>query len=207
LIPPPFKSYFQEGVCDACTFDVAKAKALATSAGLTPGTKLSFMFNTGGGHEAWVQAVAQQLKDNLGLDVSIQGLPFKELLAKETQPSATGIFRAAWGADYPTPDNFLFPLLSKKSINPDAKNVVQGDNRGRYDNPAFDALLVKERALKTDEERLPVIQEAEKLAIGTDLALIPLWYRTQLRVFDSTKWDGAKMDFNENPTLATISQK
>ncbi|MEP7054916.1 MAG: ABC transporter substrate-binding protein, partial [Actinomycetota bacterium] len=207
FVPSTFKAYAQEGVCTACTFDLAKAKELAAKSGLTPGTKLYFGFNTGGGHEAWTQAVAQQLKENLGLDVTLEGIPFKELLAKETKPTSTGIFRAAWGADYPTPDNFLFPLLSKKSINPDAKGVVQGDNRGRYDNPAFDALLVKERAAKTEEERVPIIKEAEKLAIDTDQAVIPLWYRTQYRVFDSSKWDGVKMDFFENPTLATISQK
>ena len=43
---------------------------------------------------------------------------------------------SVFGADYPTPDNFLYPLLSKASIGL--------DNRGRYDNPAFDAELAKE---------------------------------------------------------------
>ncbi len=207
LLPELFKDYHVPDVCTACTFDVAQAKELATKAGLTPGTKVYFGYNTGFGHEAWTQVVAAQLKANLDLDVQLEGLPFPELLAKEKTSTATGIFRAAWGADYPTPDNYLFPLLSKNSINPDAKNLVQGDNRGRYDNPAFEALLVKERAAKTTEERAPIIKEAEKIAIGDDLALIPLWYRSQYRVWDSSKWTGAKMDFFENPTLATISQK
>lgn len=207
LLPEVFKDYHVAGVCEACTFDLAKAKELATKSGLTPGTKIKFGFNTGAGHEAWTQAVAQQLKENLGLVVELEGLPFKEVLEKMQAPDATGIYRLAWGADYPTPDNYLFPLLSKKSINPDAKGKVQGDNRSRYDNPAFDALLVKERAAKTTEERAPIIKEAEKIAIGDDLALIPMWYRTQYRVFDSEKWTGVGMDFFENPTLATVSQK
>lgn len=207
LLPEVFKDYHVAGVCDACTYDVAKAKELAAKAGLTPGTKIKFGFNTGGGHEAWTQAVAQQLKENLGLVVELEGLPFKEVLEKMQAPDATGIYRLAWGADYPTPDNYLFPLLSKKSINLDAKGKVQGDNRSRYDNPAFDALIVKERAAKTTEERAPIIKEAEKIAIGDDLALIPMWYRTQYRVFDSEKWTGVSLDFFENPTLAKISQK
>ena len=39
------------------------------------------------------------------------------------------------------------------------------------------------------------------------MALIPLWYRSQYRVFDSAKWTSFKLDFFENPSLATISLK
>lgn len=208
LIPPFFQDYYQEGVCQTCVKqDKQKAKDLAQKAGLTPGTTLNFAFNTGGGHEEWVQAVAAQLKDVLGLNVNVVGGPFKELLQNEKKPNASGIYRSAWGADYPTPDNFLFPLLSKKSINPNAQNVAQGDNAGRYDNPKFDELLTKERAAKTDADRKGPIQDAEKIAIGDDQALIPLWYRTQYRVFDANKWSGVKLDFFENPTLSTLSLK
>ena len=72
-MPPPFKAYFQAGVCDVCDKpDIARAKELASKAGLTPGTKVNLGYNTGGGHEAWVQAVQQQLQDNLGLKVELQ---------------------------------------------------------------------------------------------------------------------------------------
>jgi oligopeptide transport system substrate-binding protein len=199
FIPPIFKDYYQEGVCTACTFDAAKAKEFAAKGGLKPGTELKFAYNTGGGHEAWVQAVAQQLKETLGLNVKLEGYPFAELLEKEQAPNASGLFRAAWGADYPTPDNFLYPLLSKASIGL--------DNRGRYDNPAFDAELAKERATKDPAVRVEHIKAAEKIAIGDDMALIPLWNRTQYRAFDATKWTGVEMDFFENPTLVTAAQK
>ena len=199
LLSPPFKDFFQPGLC--CDKpDVAKAKELAAKSGLAPGTKVNLTFNTGGGHEQWVQAVAQQLKDNLGLDVNIVPMPFREMLAQQISPQANGLYRLAWGADYPTPDNFLFPLLSKRSFPP-------GDNRARYDNPKFDTLLDQARAAKSTADQAKAIKEAEKIAIGDDLALIPLWYRTQYRVWDSTKWQGVKMDFFENPTMATASLK
>lgn len=208
FIPPVFGEYATEGVCESCVKqDPAKAKEFAAKAGLTPGTTISLAFNSGGGHDEWVQAVAAQLTDVLGLNVNVSSMPFRELLQNEKKPDASGLFRSAWGADYPTPDNFLFPLMSTAAINLSAENVVQGDNAARYSNPAFDALLVKERAAKTDAERAPIIKQAEKIAIGDDLALIPLWYRTQYRVFDSTKWENVKMDFFEDPTLTEISQK
>jgi len=201
IVPPPFKAYYQAGVCDVCDKpDVAKAKELAAKAGLTPGTKVSLSYNTGGGHEGWVQAVQQQLQDNLGLKVELQPFPFKELLQKESAKDATGLFRAAWSADYPSAENFLFPLLSKNSLPP-------GDNRGRYQNAKFDDLLAQARKTPDEAKRADLIKQAEKIAIGEDLALIPMWYRDQYRIYDNTKWANVGLDFNENPTLSAISQK
>jgi ABC-type oligopeptide transport system substrate-binding subunit len=201
IVPPPFKAYYQAGVCDVCDKpDVARAKDLAAKAGLTPGTKVTLAYNTGGGHESWVQAIQQQLQDNLGLKVELQPFPFKELLQKEAAKDATGLFRAAWSADYPSAENFLFPLLSKNSLPP-------GDNRGRYDNAEFDSLLSQARKTPDESKRAELIKKAEKIAIGDDLALIPLWYRDQYRVYDASKWQNISMDFNENPNLATLSLK
>ena len=141
-----------------------------------------------------------QLETNLGLKVDLQPSPFAELLKNEKADNASGLFRAAWSADYPSGENFLFPLLSKKSLPP-------GDNRGRYNNPAFDDLLVRARTTTDDAQRISLIKQAEKIAIGDDMALIPLWYRSQNRVYDATKWQNVVIDFFENPTLDTISLK
>ena len=201
IIPPPLKAYYQPTVCDVCDKpDLGRAKALAASGGLPPGTKVSLAFNTGGGHEAWVQAIGQELEKNLGLKVDLQPSPFAELLKKEKADNASGLFRAGWSADYPSAENFLFPLLSKHSLPP-------GDNRGRYVNERFDDLLAQARKAPTESARANLIKEAEKQAIGTDMALIPLWYRSQYRVFEASKWAGVSLDFFENPSLATIHQK
>jgi oligopeptide transport system substrate-binding protein len=199
-VPPLFKAAYQPGVCDVCDKpDIPRAKSLAMSGGIPPGTAINLAFNTGGGHEAWVQAIQAQLQDNLGLKVNIQPMPFAELLKKEKEDKASGLFRAAWGADYPTPENFLFPLLAKASLPP-------GDNRGRYVNPKFDDFLAQARAAD-ESQRAGFIKQAEKVAIGEDLALIPLWYRDQYRVYDASKWTNVRMDFNENPTLSVIGLK
>ena len=201
IIPPPLKDYYSANVCDTCDKpDITKAKQMAAEAGLKPGTKVNLAFNTGGGHEAWVQAVQQQLEKNLGLKVNLQPSPFAELLKNEKADNASGLFRAAWSADYPSAENFLFPLLSKSSLPP-------GDNRGRYVNQQFDDLLAQSRKTPDDATRQSLIKQAEKIAIGDDLALIPMWYRDQYRAFDSSKWTGVDIDFFENPTLATIGLK
>jgi ABC-type oligopeptide transport system substrate-binding subunit len=198
IVPPQFKAYYQADVCDVCDKpDVAKAKELAARAGLTPGTEVNLGFDSGGGHEAWVQAIAQQLRDNLGLKVELQSLPFLELRKTEAEKDADGLFQAAWIADYPSAENFLFPLLSK--------NSGPAFNRGGYRNTEFDNLLAQGRKTVDDGERARLLRQAERLAIGDDLALIPLWYRSQYRVYDSNKWQNVALDFLEHPTLATLS--
>jgi len=208
LLPPSFSAAYTDGVCTSCVKqDKAKAKEYAKKAGLKPGTVLKFGYNTGAGHEEWVQAVAQQLKDVLGLKVELEGKPFAEALEAQQQKDATGVWRLAWGADYPTPDNFLSPLLGTDAINEDADGKALGDNRSRYSNPEFDALLQKARGTADDAERARIYKEAEKLAIDTDQALIPLFKRTQLRLANTKEFNDVKMDFFEDPTLAEISRK
>ena len=203
FVSPPFESQgtYQPDICASCVKqDKTKAQDLAKEAGLPAGTQVNLAYNTGGGHEGWVQAVGGMLTDVLGWKVNIQPEPFKELLQAESAKDSSGLFRAAWSADYPTSWNFLQPLLgTQPEDNP-------GDNRGRYSNKEFDDLLAKGLAEPDADKRADYYKQAEKIAIGQDLALIPLWYRTQYRVF-SSKFVGVNLDFFENPTLSTIGLK
>lgn len=197
IVPPAFEAY-KKLPCEACNFNVAKAKEFATKGGLTASTKVTIAYNEDGGHKAWVDAIVAQLKTNLGVQAEAVPVPkFADLLNKEQEASASGLFRTGWGADYPSPVNFLAPLLKTGA----------GDNRGKYSNKTFDETITKAAAAKTDTDRNKLAADAEKIAIADDMALIPLWYRTQFRVFDSKKWVGLDPDFFENPTLATAGLK
>ncbi|MFF4487260.1 ABC transporter substrate-binding protein [Streptomyces sp. NPDC001544] len=207
ILPPSFKDVYQKDLCTSCIKqDKAKAKQLAKEAGLKPGTTIELGYNTGSGHEEWIQAVQQQLEDVLGVKVKTNGKPFAELLSDETKPNATGLYRYAWGADYPTPDNFLFPLLDSASINKDASGKVTGDNRARYSSKKFDDLVAKARATKDQAGRNDLYKQAEKVALD-DQALIPLWNRTQFRLANTKKYGNVQMDFHEDPNLQDISLK
>jgi len=207
LVPPVFKDAYQKGICEACVFNLDEAKKLAKEAGLKPGTELNFQFNVDAGHEEWVAAVKDQLETNLGLKVNLGGVQFPDLLNNEQQPGSTGIYRAAWGADYPTPGNFLEPLLSTEAIGAKANEPTTGDNRGRYSNKKFDDLLKDAKGEKDEAKRNGLYQQAEKIAIADDQALIPLWIRTQHRLANTSKYINLRMDFSENPDLYEISIK
>lgn len=207
LVPPVFKDAYQPGVCEACEFNLDEAKKLAKEAGLTEGTELNFQFNVDAGHEEWTAAVKDQLETNLGLKVNLSGVQFSDLLNNEQQPTSTGIYRAAWGADYPTPENFLTPLLSTDAIGATKDEPTTGDNRGRYSNKKFDDLLEEAKGEPDEAKRTKLYQQAEKIAIGDDQALIPLWNRTQHRLANTSKFINMRMDFSENPDLYEISIK
>lgn len=209
FIPAGFKDAYQPGVCTACEFNVEEAKKLAKEAGLTEGTEINFQFNTGGGHEKWTAAVKQQLEKNLGLKVNYGGVEFSDMLDNMAAPESSGLYRLSWGADYATPGNFLQPIFSTASIGTDDPNApVQGDNYSRWSNKKFDDLIKRAAATKDDAERNDLYKQAEKIAIGDELANIPMFVRQQFRAFDSAKWGNAGfMDFHENPPLNEIYQK
>ncbi|MFE7229382.1 ABC transporter substrate-binding protein [Streptomyces sp. NPDC057596] len=207
ILPPAFKDVYQKDLCTSCVKqDTVKAKQLAKEGGLKPGTTIDLGYNTGAGHEEWIQAVKAQLEEVLGVKVKATGKPFAELLADQQKPKATGLYRFAWGADYPTPDNFLYPLLATASINKDDTGKVTGDNRGRYSNKKFDDLLAKARGTEDEAGRNAIYKDAEKVAMD-DMALIPLWNRHQLRLANTKKFNDLTMDFHENPSLVDVKLK
>ena len=209
FVPGGFEAAHQPGVCDACEYNPEEAKKLAEEAGLTEGTEINFQFNTGGGHEEWTAAVKQQLEKNLGLKVNYSGVEFSDMLENQQQPNSSGIYRLAWGADYATPGNFLQPLFSTSAIGTTDPNApATGDNRGRYSNPEFDELVEQAAATTDEDERIELYKQAEQIAIGEDLANIPMFERQQFRAFNSEKWGNAGfMDFHENPPLDVIFEK
>ncbi len=197
LIPPPFGIFHQPGVCgQACEYDPARAKELAAEGGLIAGTRMKLAYNNDGGHETLVQAWKDQMEENLGVVIELDGAPFAEHLAKLDQGDFD-LSRASWGADYPAPDSFLYSLLGADS----------DDNDGRYRNPEVDSLIQRARGEKSEAERQKLVNQAEQIAIAQDLAVAPTWYRTQYRVFDSQRWSGVELDFFEHPTFETIGLK
>ena len=92
-------------------------------------------FNAGAGHDQWVQAVGNQLQQNLGITYTLRGdLDFAQYLPLQDEKGITGPFRLGWGMDYPSPQNFLEPLFSTSAQPP-------GSNTTFYSNPEFDQLV------------------------------------------------------------------
>jgi len=170
LLSPVIPGY-QETVCDNWTFNPEMAAELyATTDGLP--AEFSFWFNSGAGHEDWIEAVTNMWAENLGIDVSgitFESLEFAEYLQNLEDQAVTGPFRLGWGMDYPHPQNYLQLLLDSRFVPPG------GSNSGFYANPEFDAKVDEALAIFDVNESLPVWQEAAAIACD-DVALIPMYY-------------------------------
>lgn len=149
-------------------FNPEKAKELwAEADAMSPwdGT-FEIAYNADGGHQAWVDAVANSIKNNLGIDAAGHPYPtFKEARTEITNRTIQTAFRTGWQADYPGLFNFLGPLYATSA----------GSNDGDYSNPAFDALLA-EGTVETDPAKAnELFQQAQEILLQ-DLPATPLWY-------------------------------
>jgi oligopeptide transport system substrate-binding protein len=208
IIPPALPGYRKPdangvGACKFCKYDVTQAKALFKSSGVSTTVPILLSFNGGAGHEVWMQAVAKQLETNLGIKTKLEAFqPFSKFIEFRNGKAANGLMRNAWGMDYPTPDNFLFPLFDSRSDS----ILAGGDNSSHYRNPAFDKLIDQARAETDTAKRLKDYQDAEDLVLN-DMGTVPMWWRTQFRLAGLDKWGGLTMNAFEEPTVETAFLK
>ncbi|MQA86872.1 MAG: ABC transporter substrate-binding protein [Streptosporangiales bacterium] len=148
-----------------CTYDPAGARRLLEEAGGWDGT-LYLWFNPGSGHEAWIRAVADQLRRNLGItDIQVKEPDFdlyKRLLAAR---EVDGLWRQAWLMDYPSAQDYLQPLYASDGAY----------NYSGYADDEVDRLIAAGNAAGSLEESLTHYRQAED-ALLDDLPVIPLWF-------------------------------
>ncbi|MGX6396035.1 peptide ABC transporter substrate-binding protein [Rothia kristinae] len=156
---------------DNTTFDKDEAKKLWDEAEkIQPydtSEKLTIAYNAdAGGHKKWVDAVANQIKNNLGVDVEGKSYStFKELRTEAKDGKLTGATRSGWQADYPSMYNFMGPTFSKDA----------SSNDSRYDNPEFESTLNEGLEATSTDDAVKKFQEADNTLLE-DLPSIPLWY-------------------------------
>jgi oligopeptide transport system substrate-binding protein len=182
---------------DVLKFDATKAKDLWAQADAISPWSGSFTigYNSDGGHQAWVDAVSNSIKNTLGIDA--QGKPystFKELRTDITAHTITGAFRTGWQADYPSLFNFLGPIYATNA----------GSNDGQYSNPAFDQLLKDGSAATSVDAANTIFQKAQEI-LFKDLPAIPLWY-SNVTGGSATTVTNVVFGWNSQPLYYQISK-
>jgi oligopeptide transport system substrate-binding protein len=123
-------------------------------------------YNADGGHDAWVDAVNNSIKNTLGIEA--EGDPyatFAELRTDVSEETIMSAFRTGWQADYPGLFNFLGPLYATGA----------GSNDGKYSSEEFDGLLQQGNTAADPETANGFFQKAQEVLLK-DLPAIPLWY-------------------------------
>ncbi|WP_438855023.1 peptide ABC transporter substrate-binding protein [Agromyces sp. M3QZ16-3] len=155
---------------DVLEYDPEAAKELWAEADAISPWEGSFQigYNADGGHQGWVDAVTNQIKNELGIDASGAPYPtFAEFRTAITDRTIQTGFRTGWQADYPSLSNFLGPIYVTGA----------GSNDGDYSNPEFDALIQEGLSETEVDAGIEKFQQAQEI-LFEDLPAIPLWYST-----------------------------
>jgi oligopeptide transport system substrate-binding protein len=169
-IPPGMPGY-NASLGQEYTFDVAKAKTLLTQAlselGLSDVSKLNlkFQYSNTGLTPPLAQLLQQQLKDNLGISLTIEPMESAAFSKMVNAEQETWAF-FGWGADYPDPDNWL----------PELFGTDAGNNHTTYSNPDFDALAAKAKQELDNTKRLQEWDQAQAMVIA-DAPILTVFYR------------------------------
>lgn len=164
-----------EGVCgEYCEFDPDAAKALLEEAGGFDGEmKVHFVANWG--QEDYFEAIANQLRQNLGIEAVIASpsADFAAFTDAVQNGETDGPFRARWGALYPSQQNTLTAVFTATG---------EGNfGAGGYSSPEVDELLRQANAADTLEDSLAGYVAAQE-RILQDFPTVPMFGNRYLYV-------------------------
>jgi len=153
-----------KGDCTICKFDPAAAKAALAKAGGFKGDMV-FYYNADSSHKAWMDAVANSVKNTLGISARAEGIPTFAVFRQQVGAhKMKGPYRAAWQQDYPDVEDWITPLY-----------VTGGSsNDGQYSNPAVDALQKQATSAASADAAHAKFAEATKL-IDQDAPAMPIY--------------------------------
>ncbi|OGW40920.1 MAG: hypothetical protein A2Y97_02995 [Nitrospirae bacterium RBG_13_39_12] len=124
-----------------------------------------------------IAEVIQSYINAVGININIKQLEwsaYKESL-NNGEPD---MFYISWWADYPDPENFLFPLFH-------SSNFGSAGNRTRYSNTTVDYLIEKGQYTMDAKKRSLFYKQAERIIVS-DSPWVFLWHRTDFIIKQPT---------------------
>jgi peptide/nickel transport system substrate-binding protein/oligopeptide transport system substrate-binding protein len=118
-----------------------------------------------------VAEIIQSYLEKAGLAVRIRQLEWSSYKEAINNGEAD-MFWISWWADYPDPENFLFPLFHSSNHGP-------GGNRTRYTNETVDMLIDGGRKSPDEHERVRAYEEAERI-ITAEAPWVFFWHRNDI---------------------------
>jgi ABC-type transport system substrate-binding protein len=175
-----------------CEFDPDEAKRLFEQAGGFEGT-LMLYFNSGAGHDVWIEAVANQLRQNLGIEnIEFRTLDFAEYLPLLQSEGVEGPYRLGWVPDYPSPQTYLEPVHATGA----------SSNYTGYASEEFDSLVEQGNTAASLEEGLQYYEQAQEV-LAADMPHMPMFFQ-ETQVAWSDRVSGVDINFSDEVNVAEI---
>lgn len=160
-----------------------------------PGT-LEYSSNSdGAGNQEYVEAIANQWRDTLEIDVEPDFYPnFGEFRTMVVEGDVLGPYRSGWQGQWPSQSYYLGPQYS----------TTGGSNDYAYSNPDFDAKLTEALATEDEDERFALFNEAQEFLLQ-DLPQIPLW-TTDVAAAATPEIGNLEFVWNDRPALYLVTK-
>lgn len=152
---------------DALDFDPDRARTLWSQADRISAWsgRYAIAYNADAGHREWVDAVANSIKNVLGIDAVGAPQPtFAGFRTQITNRTIGSAFRAGWQGDYPSMIEFLAPLFATGA----------GSNDVGYSDAKFDAALTAAEAAPDLRQADALANDAQRILLR-DMPVVPLW--------------------------------
>jgi oligopeptide transport system substrate-binding protein len=166
ILPQAFPGFNPD--LKAIPYDPAQAKQLLAQskyAGKLPDVTWTTV-GSGGTSGPETQAIAQMLKDNLGVNISIEQTDWATYISQISGPNIQyQMFDIGWIADYVDPHDFLSVLFHSNSYN----------NWSGLKDPQVDKLLDQADVEQDQTKRFQLYQQAEQM-IMAEVPVLPLSY-------------------------------
>lgn len=170
VIPPGFPSYtddlrsyeYNPGLARELMQSSTYADEL--SSGNFPTLVLTISDSPGARVPAYLQAILEQWRQELGIEVSVRQVPWTGFLQGLGQRKYQ-MFSMGWIAYYPDPSSFLDRLFHSNSSN----------NQTGYSNPEVDRLLDEARVEWNRERRFRIYNRVEQMVLD-DAPWVWMWF-------------------------------
>jgi oligopeptide transport system substrate-binding protein len=173
ILPPGMPGYNPE--VKGYEYNPDRAKEFLAQAGYPEGKHLPPITVASGAKSDIARQDFQYIQQDMarvGVQLELQEIGDWPTFQRAYQQGNFQLFRIAWYADYPDPDNFLYFRFHSRSK----------DNYLRYHNPTVDRLLDEARREPDDINRVRLYRQAEQLILN-DAPGVMLLHFTYERLF------------------------
>ena len=135
--------------------------------GVTELPELSLIINEAGNNKKIAEYVQEKIRTNLGANIRIEPIPFKERMARLQQKDFERVL-SGWGSDYADPMTSIDLFVTNG-----------GNNHSSYSNPKYDELIKTANNSSDNKVRMQAMRDAEKI-LGDDMPVGVMLYSTRV---------------------------
>lgn len=153
-------------------YDPAESRRLLAEAGHPDGIDATLYLNLDQDTLDILEVIQEYLKQ-AGIRLQLRQLEWSAFKAAVVNGEADA-FWLSWWADYPDPENFLFPVFH-------SANMGAGGNRARFSDPEVDRLIETAAMAGSEEERMSLYRAAQQRVVSL-APWVFMWHKAEVSV-------------------------